>query len=1153
MRALLGEDPHTVGGYWLAGRLGQGGQGVVYEAYDGEGTRVALKLLHADGGRTQLDRFAREVEAARRVASFCTARVLDADLAGPRPYIVSEYVSGPSLRAAVRDGRSFAGDDLHRLATAIATALAAVHEAGVIHRDLKPDNVLLGPDGPRVIDFGIARTEEMSVTSTGLIAGTPAYMPPESFSGRRAGAPGDVFAWGAVVLFAAQGRDAFAGDNAAAVIHQVLSAIPDVNGLPPALRPLVAAALAKEPQARPTARELLLALVSGNGEATGLLRAGSERARQIASDDGLDPGLGTIAEDAYTALPEEQRRLVPGVFLRLLTLDEYDMETTRPVPVAELEYGGQDLRAILRAFSYVLSERDGQMVLTRPAVLRAWPRLRGWVSAERPGLAVVGQLSQAARHWDDNGRGDGDLLRGSRLQAVESWAGSERRHMTLTRLERDFLDSSRRALARSRKMRRGALVTLVTLLVVALAGAVSAVSAAGEANRERERAEAQKRQALSRQLATQSVRLVGTEPTVGHLLAVTAWRLAPTKEARHSLRNALAGPAVFTRPGPALALAFSPDGEVLATNGDEGVVTLRNAVTHRPTGSLTGQKQMVTEVAFSSDGQLVAAAAEDVRIWDAATHEQVGEPLRGGGTVAFSPDGRLLATGGDRVRLWDVATRTQVGDALPGAGAVAFSPDGRLLATHSSRETEARVWDVASRRQVASLEAHLSPAGISHLAFSPDGKRLVTGSHALRLWDVATWRPIGKPLMNRQIGGIRVAFSPDGSVLATTSDGGRVRLWDLATREELGPRLAGHTIGLYSVAFSPDGKLLAAGGLDGLRLWSPFTHRQLGAPLPTAGTTARAATFSSDRRSLLTSDARHVRLWDLGSRTPIFTIRPGQPINTAVRSPDGGTLAIGLESELTWWDVAGRRQVSSVRTPRHVIGPAAYSPDGRTLAIALTPDPQTDAKPEIWIFDTRTHRRIDRIVRPENIAQLVISPDGRYLTAVDIGENAQLWELATRAEAGPPISRAKSVAFSPDVRTLAVAGNTGTRLIDLASRKQLGRDLGGHSGVITAVAFSADGATLATASDDKSVRLWDVATHEQVGAALPGRSRVSQVEFGDGVLATVNDDDTFRVWGVAEPADLVAAACARAGRTLSAEEWEQYLPGEPFQTVCVPS
>ncbi|MEV4898246.1 serine/threonine-protein kinase, partial [Nonomuraea sp. NPDC055795] len=255
-------EPLRLGDYWLAGRLGAGGQGVVYEAYDEAANRVAVKVLHAylSGDSALRRRFLREVRAAQRVASFCTARIIDHDLTGERPYLVTEFVAGPSLRRAA----PFTGDALHRLALGVATALAAIHHAGVVHRDLKPENVLLGPDGPRVIDFGIARAAGLSMTSTGELTGTPMYMAPEVFSGGRAEPAADVFAWGALVYFAATGRDAFTAPTTVAVINRLLNDEPDLAPVPAPLRPHVAAALAKDPELRPSAHDLLTALLGAS-------------------------------------------------------------------------------------------------------------------------------------------------------------------------------------------------------------------------------------------------------------------------------------------------------------------------------------------------------------------------------------------------------------------------------------------------------------------------------------------------------------------------------------------------------------------------------------------------------------------------------------------------------------------------------------------------------------------------------------------------------------------------------------------------------------------------------------------------------------------------------------------------------------------------
>ncbi|MFI9836531.1 serine/threonine protein kinase [Nonomuraea sp. NPDC051941] len=255
--------PEAIGPYRVVKQLGEGGQGVVYLATAPDGTRVAVKALHE--GLPGDGRFAKEIAAARRVEPFCIAQVLDASLGGPRPYIVTEYVDGPSLHQAGRHS----GADLQRLAVATATALAAIHRAGVVHRDFKPANVLLGRDGPRVIDFGIARAMDAALTRTSSVVGTPAYMAPEQFMGAAAGPAVDVFAWGAVMVYAATGAPPFGNDSVPAVLRRIQYEEPQLGGVPEPLRSIVYACLAKDPAARPAMHDVLFQLIGGQAAPPG--------------------------------------------------------------------------------------------------------------------------------------------------------------------------------------------------------------------------------------------------------------------------------------------------------------------------------------------------------------------------------------------------------------------------------------------------------------------------------------------------------------------------------------------------------------------------------------------------------------------------------------------------------------------------------------------------------------------------------------------------------------------------------------------------------------------------------------------------------------------------------------------------------------------
>jgi predicted Ser/Thr protein kinase len=316
---LRPRDPRRLGVYDLVGRLGEGGMGTVYLGRTPAGVLVAVKVVRADLAPDDefRRRFRSEVARARQVPPFCTAEVLDADPDHEQPYLVVEYVDGPTLAHVVEERGPLTAANLHSVAIGVATALTAIHGAGVIHRDLKPRNVLLAPGSPKVIDFGIARATEATSadTSADQMVGTVAYMAPERF-GPEGEAPltpaADVFAWGGVVAYAGTGRTPFAADSPPATAARILTQPPDLSGLAGPLRDLVAHALEKDPANRPSARQLLDLLVAGPqrpaATAAALadqpdLRAAAAEAQAVTAYVSTPPGLVGYDEESIVTVP----------------------------------------------------------------------------------------------------------------------------------------------------------------------------------------------------------------------------------------------------------------------------------------------------------------------------------------------------------------------------------------------------------------------------------------------------------------------------------------------------------------------------------------------------------------------------------------------------------------------------------------------------------------------------------------------------------------------------------------------------------------------------------------------------------------------------------------------------------------------------------
>ena len=262
---LMPGDPAQVGKYKLTGRLGAGGMGSVFLGTAPGRRKVAVKVLHPDlaSDRQFRSRFAREVAAARQVSGFYTAAVVDADPAAGPPWLVTAYVPGPSLAASVAEHGRLCPLEVQDLGAALAEGLEAIHECGLVHRDLKPSNIILADDGPRIIDFGLARDGgATSLTSTGTLLGTFPFMSPEQINGQPAGPKSDVFALGSVLTYAATGHSPFIASHPATILHRIQHEAPNLDGLDGSLRDLIAWCLQKKPADRPGLARIITRLTS---------------------------------------------------------------------------------------------------------------------------------------------------------------------------------------------------------------------------------------------------------------------------------------------------------------------------------------------------------------------------------------------------------------------------------------------------------------------------------------------------------------------------------------------------------------------------------------------------------------------------------------------------------------------------------------------------------------------------------------------------------------------------------------------------------------------------------------------------------------------------------------------------------------------------
>lgn len=945
--------PH-IPGYDVRRKLGEGGMGVVYLARQrGLNRDVAIKtLIGSTVSRATLARFWAEAEVMAEVRHPNVVQVIELGESDGQPFMAMEFVKGGSLTGRLRGGVTLPAREAAALVERIARGVAAAHDLGVVHRDLKPDNVLIDGDTPKVADFGIAKRKTHAITNADVMLGTPAYMSPEQAASqsKHVGPTADVWSLGVMLYECLSARRPFEGESSFDVIIKIAREEPvplreRVSGVPRDLHAIVAKCLTKEPELRyPTAKELaddLARFTRGEPIAARPLGPAERVARWVwrnptaaaaCAVTGVATALALVtftvvgfwreAEGANTRLAKANEQLF-----------EANERTKQAAADALTQKGIADENAADARKQKEAADGNAAEALKQQKAAEA-AQAKEAEARRALEVAEYGRTVQLAhQEWRDNNVvGALALLDGVRPE-LRGW-------------EWHYVH----------RLCHGSLLTLKGHV-----GKVSAVAFRPD----------------GKQLVT-----AGADGTV------RVWDARTGAQVR----------AINGHVGGALSAAFDPDGKHIVSGGADGAVRVWGAETGTERPGPKWNLRRVTTVSFNSDGAKVLAAGADgaVRVWDVATGAtQELDGHRGAvNAAAFSPDGSRVVTGGDdgTVRMWELAA----GKAAPpfatlpdGVRAVAFSRDNESIVTTGGPRHAVLVWNAQTGERKHALGGHQD--AVLAVAFGP-GNLIVTAGQdrTILVWDGRAGA-LAKTVRGHTGAVHSVAFAPDGSRVATADDGGAVKVWGANTDIEVNVNKglsAPQLFGRFRAADAVYVRAATGQVIDAL------SKSELAALVGYSGQGALAA-YSPNGKHIVTSGAAHTAVvWDAQTKKALHTLTGHTgDVNGAAFSPNGRRVATASDDNTAKvWDAETGKEVCTLRGHTRRVRSVAFSPDGAFVVTA-----SDDDTARVW--DARTGEpRLALRGHAGPVRSAEFGPGGARVVTASDDRTAKLWDARTGDE-----------------------------------------------------------------------------------------------------------------------------------------------------------